>query len=59
MSAPRFVIELALESRRPRVYVAAEHEGDALRLLDWLRGRPELVAVLEHALTVREEAEAA
>ena len=36
---PAVVIRLELEAR-PAVYIYAEHEGDALRLEDWLNAHP-------------------
>jgi hypothetical protein len=45
------VIRLELEAA-PKVLLDCLHEGDELRLLDWLAARPELQALYEAALQI-------
>ena len=54
MSCPAVVIRLEIESR-PAVYIHAEHEGDALRLEDWLNAHPAYLDLLARVDALNQE----
>jgi hypothetical protein len=55
---PRVVITLAFESK-PRVVSICDHEGDQLRLADWLEAHPELGEIVKRACALQREERAA
>jgi hypothetical protein len=54
VSAPAVVIRIAIEAPLA-VRVEAMNEQEVLRLEDWLRVHPLLVALIEAAIDLREE----
>lgn len=59
MTPPSILIEIHLESGRPRVYVDAVNDGEFLRLDDWLLRKPDLAELLRLALELQNEERAA
>ena len=51
---PSVTIVLSFEDCAPRIYSDAQNEAEAARLCLWITGRPELAALLDKALTLRE-----
>jgi hypothetical protein len=50
---PTLTIVLPLEGP-PRIFVDALHEGDDVRLRDWIGHHPELADLLDDALAIRD-----
>ena len=48
---PELIVRLPLEGR-PWIAVCADTEGQAQRLNDWIETRPEIRALVEHALAL-------
>jgi hypothetical protein len=57
-NVPRVVITLAFEAK-PRVVSICDHEGDQLRLADWLEAHPEYAELVRRAFELQQEAKAA
>jgi hypothetical protein len=58
VSAPALIIRIELE-RRPVVYADYLHEGEGLRMLDWLRHHPAQAELIERALELAKRERAA
>jgi len=56
---PSIVIALEFESKAPKVVACWNTDGDEHRLSDWLAAQPELSKLVERALELAEEAQAA
>jgi hypothetical protein len=56
--APAWVLRLELEAR-PAIYVDAVNDGEADRLADWLRAKPEYAELVERARDLMQQERAA